>query len=93
LIKLYKEVQSLLNLDPSKYDVAAIKQILSGLVSITNGIAAFRNSSSDSHALKFIPEKTHALLAVNASMTICDFLFATFQYQLKNKQITLIGSL
>jgi hypothetical protein len=82
LLKLYKEVQRLLNLDPSQYDVTALKQLLAGLVSIINAVSSLRNSSSDSHAIRFQPSKHHAQLVVDAATTIANFLFNTFEYQL-----------
>lgn len=82
LIKLNKRVQKLLNLDPGRKDISdSLKQILSGLNSIVSGLASMRNKMSDSHVITYKPSKHHAKLAVNAAMTLCDFIFDTYQYQ------------
>lgn len=82
LLKSYKRVQKLLNLEAgnSEYN-DSLKQILSGLSSIINGIASLRNTMSDSHARTYKPSKHHAILAVNSAKTIVNFLFDTYQYQ------------
>ena len=50
LVKLYRRVQKLLNLEPSRKDVSdSLKQVLSGLTSIVNGLAALRNKMGDAH--------------------------------------------
>jgi hypothetical protein len=92
LIKLYKRVQKLLNLEPSREDLSqSLKQILSGLTSIVNGISSVRNSMSDAHARRYKPQAHHAKLAVNAVHTTVDFLFSTYEYQLHSGNINPIG--
>jgi abortive infection Abi-like protein len=84
LVQLFKRVQKLLNLEPSRKDISdALKQVLSGLTSVVNGLAAIRNKMSDSHAAVYRPSRHHAKLAVNAAKTLCDFLFETNTYQQK----------
>lgn len=84
LVQLFRQVQKLLNLEPSRKDIAdSLKQVLSGLVSIVNGLAAIRNKMSDSHAAVYRADRHHAKLAVNAAKTLCDFLFETKSYQQK----------
>jgi len=84
LIKLYRRVQKLLNLDPSRKDVSdSLKQILSGLVSIVTGLSSLRNKMGDAHVSSYRASRHHAKLAVNASKTIADFLFETNAYQNK----------
>ena len=90
LIKLYKEVQRLLNLDPANQPVEPLKQLLNGLTSIVNGVSALRNNSGDAHARRFKPMHHHARLAVNAAKTLCDFLFDTFEYQHQKGFIQLV---
>lgn len=86
LNKLYRHVQKLLNLEPGRQDIIEpLKQILSGLNNIVSGLAAVRNKMSDSHVITYKPSKHHARLAVNAAMTLCDFIFETFQYQMDKK--------
>lgn len=84
LVKLYRRVQKLLNLDPSRKDVSdSLKQLLSGLMSIVNGLASLRNKMGDAHVSTSRAARHHAKLAVNASKTLADFLFETKAYQAK----------
>ncbi|MDE2341972.1 MAG: abortive infection family protein [Betaproteobacteria bacterium] len=79
---LYKRVQKLLSLEPERKDISnALRQILSGLTSIVNGLATMRNKMSDAHASTYRPSKHHAKLAVYAATTLADFLFETKAYQ------------
>lgn len=82
LVKLFKRVQKLLNLEPDRKDIAEpLRQVLSGLTSIVNGLAAMRNKMSDAHAASYRPSRHHAKLAVYAATTLADFLFETKSYQ------------
>jgi len=84
MIKLYRRVQKRLNLDPSRADIdSTLKQVLSGLVSVTSGLAGLRNKMSDAHVRSYKPMKHHAVLVVNASKTMANFLFETMAYQKK----------
>ena len=75
LVRLFKRVQSLLDLEPNRPDIEQpLRQVLSGLVSIVSGMAAMRNKMSDAHVATYRPKKRHARLAVNASKTVVDFL-------------------
>jgi hypothetical protein len=75
LIKLYKRVQRLLNLEPDRADIAEpLKQVLGGLTSIVTGLAALRNKMGDAHVRSYQPSKRHALLVVNAAKTIANFI-------------------
>jgi hypothetical protein len=82
LDNLYKQVKKILNLtiDP-KILPPTIIQILSGLDSITSGLAGLSNNSGDRHANKFKTMKHHAKLAVNSSLTLVDFLLDSMEYQ------------
>lgn len=82
LDNMYKKIKQILNLtiDP-KILPPTVLQILSGLNSITNGLAGLSNNSGDRHANKFKTKKHHARLAVNASMTLVDFLLDSREYQ------------
>lgn len=86
LIKLYRRVQALLNLDPSAEATDPIRQILSGLTSIINGLAGLRNKMSDAHAPNYRPARHHAKLAVNAATTLTDFLLDTIDYQKSRRE-------
>lgn len=86
LVKLYRRVQKLLNLDPSRKDVSdSLKQVLSGLTSIVNGLASLRNKMGDAHVSTSRAARHHAKLAVNASKTLAAFLFETKTYQAKKE--------
>lgn len=82
LVKLYRRVQKLLNLDPSRKDVSdSLKQVLTGLTSIVNGLASIRNKMGDAHVSTSRAFRHHAKLAVNAAETLADFLFETKSFQ------------
>jgi len=73
-------VQKKLNLDPARPDIDnTVKQVLSGLVSIVGGIAGMSNKMGDRHARNHKPAKRHAVLVVNSSKTLANFLFETLQ--------------
>ena len=84
LENLYKQVKKILNLtiDPKVLPPTVI-QILSGLDSITVGLAGLSNNLGDRHANKFKTMRHHARLAVNATMTLVDFLLDSQEYQKK----------
>lgn len=82
LIKLNKRVQTLLNLDPARKDISdMLRQVLSGLTSVVNGLAGMRNKMSDAHAASYKASKHHAKLAVNSAKTFADFIFDSHTYQ------------
>lgn len=83
MVKLYRRVQKILNLEPSRPDIdAPLKQVLSGLNSIINGLATIRNCMSDAHVRSYNPSKHHAVLVVNSAKTLANFLYDTKEYQL-----------
>lgn len=86
LDNLYKRVKKILNLtvDPDILPPTVI-QILSGLESISSGLAGLSNNSGDRHANKFKTLKHHARLAVNSAMTFVDFLLDSREYQNKKQ--------
>lgn len=90
LNQLYKRVQKLLNLEPSRKDISdSLKKILTGIISIIGGIAPLRNKMSDSHARSYKPSGHHAKLAVNSVNTISMFLLESFEFQVKNGHVKL----
>ena len=92
LIQLYRRVQKQLNLEPSRKDISdSLRQLLTGMVSIVNGLAPMRNKMSDSHARTYKPAEHHAKLAVNSVHTLCIFLLESFEYQVKSGHIKLIS--
>jgi hypothetical protein len=80
--RLFNRVRSLLNLDPGRKDISdALRQVITGLAAIIQGLATMRNKMSDSHGTTYKPARHHAKLAVNCAMTLADFLFETKAYQ------------
>ena len=88
LIKLNKRVQTLLNLDPARKDISEmLRQVLSGLTSVVNGLASMRNKMSDAHAAGYKASKHHAKLAVNIAKTFADFIFDTYSFQKRSGKL------
>ena len=86
LVKLFRRVQKLLHLEPDRKDISdSLRQVLSGLTSIVNGLATMRNKMSDAHASNYRPSRHHAKLAVYSATTLADFLFETKSYQDRRK--------
>jgi len=84
LIKLYKSVASLLKMSPGDYDDVNLKQILSGVFSIINGVSGLRNTFSDSHGsapsnISYKIDERHAILTVNLAKTITEYLFLSYE--------------
>jgi len=80
---LFTKVRQNLNLDPKdpKLD-NSLKEVLTGLIKIVNGISEIRNSHGDSHLPKYKIDRHHALVVVNSAKTVVTFLFNTYEYQL-----------
>lgn len=82
LQKLYKRVQKLLNLDPSRPDIdGTLKQVLTGFVSIISGLSGLSNKMGDRHVRSYRPAAHHAALVVDAAKTLVNFMYDTIQYQ------------
>lgn len=84
LIKLYKSVAALLKMSPGDYNDDNLKQILSGVFSIINGVSGLRNSFSDSHGSapstqSYRIDERHAILTVNLAKTITEYLFLSYE--------------
>ena len=93
LPKLYNRVRLLLNLDPKQGQSQPFHMVLVGFSNVINGIAPMRNSMSDAHPLSYKPEKHHAKLAVNAAMTMADFLFGTYDHQIARGTLKAVAKL
>ncbi|MCW7494742.1 abortive infection family protein [Leptospira sp. 2 VSF19] len=86
LPELYKITAKNLNLSPELHNEEIFKQILSGCVSIVNGIGSLRNRISDAHGKKINyikPSERHATFVVNLSGTMGMFLIETYLNKLK----------
>ncbi len=82
LPKLYKRVQGHLNLSPDNPKVSeALKQTLTGFTSIIQGLSGLSNRMGDRHVREYKPARHHAVLVVNAAMTLANFIFDTYAYQ------------
>lgn len=84
LLKLYKSVASILKMSPGDYDDDNLKQILSGVFSIINGVSSLRNTYSDSHGtapskISYKIDERHSILTVNLAKTITEYLFLSFE--------------
>ena len=80
--RLYKEAARVLQLSPQGYHEQVFKQILSGLFSISNGLAEVRNAFGDAHGKGKHPVRAtprHARLAVNTAGTLAVFLVETLE--------------
>ena len=80
LAKLYKAAAAAMDIAPDQHSEQIIKQILSGVGTVVNGLAAMRNSLSDSHGrgkASVRPAPRHAKLAVNAGFAVAGFLIDT----------------
>lgn len=79
---LYNCVCDPLNLNPKGEHLEShLRGILQGLKSMVAGLYEVANKASDRHARKYNPAPHHAKLAVNAALTLCEFLLDSFAYQ------------
>lgn len=84
LFKLYKNVAFLLKMSPANHENEHLKQILSGVFSIINGVSGLRNSYSDSHGngpskSSYKIDERHAVFTVNLAKTVSEYLFLSFE--------------
>lgn len=80
--RMYRRVAGRLKLDSGQPDLTTpLRQVLTGLFSIVAGLSAVRNSASDAHGRLTRTREHHARVAVNAAMTLTDFLLSTYEYQ------------
>jgi hypothetical protein len=85
LLKLYKRVRKILNLEPDDNNIEnSLNEITRGLTSVISGLSSISNNLSDRHARKYKPDKRHSILCVNSSFIICKFLFDSYKFQYKN---------
>ena len=80
--ELWKTVSNHLNLSPNSIEDEDLKRILSGLISITDGIGSLRTHAGSAHgqgkkSYKISPR--HARLAVHAAHTLCLFGLETWE--------------
>lgn len=76
-------------MSPGHYEDENLKQILSGVFSIINGVSSLRNKYSDAHgagprSATYRIDERHAVLTVNLAKTISEYLFISFE---KHQQV------
>jgi hypothetical protein len=70
-------------MNPADYADDCLKQSLSGVFSVINGVSMLRNDFSDAHGSS--PKKSyriderHARLTVNLAKTISEYLFLSYE--------------
>lgn len=75
LITIWKTTKKALKIDLEKEEYPEyVFQVVSGINTSLNGLAALSNNAGDRHASNFRTKKHHAKLAVNLAITICEFL-------------------
>ena len=78
---LWATVASDLKFDPSKVEDIDLKKILTGLISVVDGIGALRTHAGSAHGrvnLRYKIQPRHARLAVHASHTLAVFLLESW---------------
>lgn len=83
---VWKVVRADLNFDPSRVEDDDLKKILSGILSVVDGIGAFRTHASSAHGqgrklYKLKPR--HARLAINSAHTLALFVLETWDEKRK----------
>jgi hypothetical protein len=78
---LWKLASKHLGLDPAAVEDDDLKKILSGMISLVDGIASLRTHTGSAHGQgrrSYRPQARHARLAVNASHTLVAFFIETW---------------
>lgn len=86
LVKLHKATAKQLRLSPGGYSEDIFRQILGGCAGIAAGLSGLRNAFGDSHGKGKSypkPQPRHARLAINATMTLAEFLIETYEARQK----------
>ena len=81
---LWRVVRSHLALNPTADMDKSLKQILSGLANIVDGVSSLRNNSGSAHgraAIRYRVKPRHARLAVNASHALVHFLLEVWDHR------------
>ena len=79
-------------MDPNDFEDKNLKTILSGVFSIVNGVSSIRNSFGDAHGVApskyYKINKRHALLTVNLSSSLADFLLQSHLEKNQRQPVT-----
>lgn len=81
LRNLWKTVATALNFDPSQLQDDDLKKIISGMLSVVDGISAFRTHGSSAHGqgkIMYKPKPRHARFAVNSAHSLALFVLETW---------------
>jgi len=90
---LFKMVREHLNLNTDNPKlVQPLKQVISGLINIVNGLAEIRNENGDMHHRRYEVNRHHALVVINSAKTVVTFLFNTYEYQLDKGTLSKVQS-
>jgi hypothetical protein len=90
---LFKMVREHLNLNTDNPKLEQpLKQVISGLINIVNGLAEIRNENGDMHHRRYEVNKHHALVVINSAKTVVTFLFNTYEYQLDKGTLSKVQS-
>ena len=84
---VFKVVRSHLGLDPGSIEDQDLQQIISGLISIVNGIGSLRTHASSAHSegrKTYKLEPRHARLAVSSAHTVATFIIETWDKNIDN---------
>lgn len=84
--KAFDNLRVKLNLDPKNYELDSFKKIISGLVSIIDGLNEVRNRCSDGHSRIYNPSNHHAKLCINSALSVAEFLVESYLYQENKKK-------
>jgi len=82
LAKLYKATARQLQISPDSVTEQTLKQMMTGCIGIVSGLSGLRNSLGDAHGKSPSSPTTeirHARLAINATMTVAEFLIETYE--------------
>ncbi len=87
ILKLYKRVSKLLNLEPDDHKVEnSLNQVTRGFISIVHGLSSLSNSSGDRHAQTYKPDERHSILVVNSALILTRFLVETYRFQYEHNE-------
>jgi Abortive infection C-terminus len=84
---VWNVVRKHLNFDPSKIEDQDLQKILSGMISVVDGIGALRTHASSAHGAgrtQYLLEPRHARLAVHAAHTIVAFVLEAWDRKRAN---------
>lgn len=80
--QLYNLLKGPMNLDPKEDTIdRVLKPIIDGFQKQIGGLYELANKASDRHDRRYNPARHHAKLAVNCSVTLCEFLLESYEHQ------------